>query len=126
MSQPIRIEEETHILALSATLDRQKPRRFRFECEFDRICVLADIQGLYYRNGRGHLTRLAEGTGGRAFFLRSVDGLSDAYAQIQRDLRSRYLLTYQSSAAGGDGFRSIEVEVADRDLEVRTLRGYFP
>jgi VWFA-related protein len=78
------------------------------------------------RAGRGHLTRLAEQTGGRAFFLRSVEELSEAYAQIQNDLRSRYLLVYQSSAVAGDDFRAIEVEVAGRNLEVRTLRGYFP
>jgi len=78
------------------------------------------------RAGRSRLTRLAEQTGGRAFFLRSVEELSDAYTQIQRDLRSRYLLTYQSSAAGSGAFRAIEVKVSVREAEVRALRGYFP
>ena len=78
------------------------------------------------RVGKGHLTRLAEQTGGRAFFMRSVGELEEVYAQIQRDLRSRYLLTYQSSLTSGDEFRTIDVEVVDRDFEVRTLRGYFP
>jgi hypothetical protein len=35
-------------------------------------------------------------------------------------------LTYQSSLTSGDEFRTIDVEVVDRDFEVRTLRGYFP
>jgi VWFA-related protein len=78
------------------------------------------------RAGKGHLTRLAEQTGGRSYFLSTIDELAGVYAQIQRDLRSRYLLTYQSSDPEGEGFRSIEVQVTDRDLEVRALRGYFP
>lgn len=78
------------------------------------------------RSGKGHLTRLAEQTGGRAFFLRSVDELTEAYAQIQRDLRSRYLLAYQSTAEGGGEFRQVRVEIEGRDFEVRTLKGYFP
>lgn len=84
------------------------------------------LQASVKRAGRGHLTRLAEQTGGRAFFLRSVEELSDAYSQIQRDLRSRYLLAYQSSAPGGGDFRRIEIKVGGRDVEVRTLSGYFP
>lgn len=78
------------------------------------------------RAGKRSLTRLAEQTGGRSYFLSSIDELAAVYAQIQRDLRSRYLLTYQSSAPVGEGFRAIEVQVADRDFEVRALRGYFP
>ena len=78
------------------------------------------------RAGKAQLNKLAEQTGGRSFFLRSVDGLAEAYAQIQSDLRSRYLLAYQSSLEGDDGFRAINVEIADRELEVRTLQGYFP
>lgn len=77
------------------------------------------------RARKGQLTRLAEQTGGRSFFLGSIDQLTEVYAQIQRDLRTRYLLTYQSSLEG-PGFRSIAVEVPGRDVEVRTLRGYFP
>jgi VWFA-related protein len=77
------------------------------------------------RSGKAQLTRLAEQTGGRSFFIDRIDEMTGVYAQIQRDLRTRYLLTYQSSE-GGSGFRSIVVEVPDRDVEVRTLRGYFP
>ena len=58
--------------------------------------------------------------------MKSVAELEGVYAQIQRELRSRYLLAYQSSLTSGAGFRTIEVGVVDRDLEVRTLRGYFP
>ncbi|MDH3402972.1 MAG: VWA domain-containing protein [Acidobacteriota bacterium] len=78
------------------------------------------------RSGKGQLTRLAEQTGGRSYFLRSIDELAEVYAQIQRDLRSRYLLAYQSTLTEGEGFRSIEIQVAGGDREVRALRGYFP
>ncbi|MCZ6726761.1 MAG: VWA domain-containing protein, partial [Acidobacteria bacterium] len=78
------------------------------------------------RAGKRALERLAVQTGGRAFFMRSVEDLAEVYTKIQRDLRTRYLLIYQSSRGSVAGFRTIEVKVADRDFEVRALRGYFP
>ncbi len=77
------------------------------------------------RQGRRLLARLAEGTGGRSYFLGDLNGLGDVYDEIERELRSRYLLAYRSSSEGA-GFRPIEIQVADRDLEIRALKGYFP
>ncbi len=79
------------------------------------------------REARRHLARLAEETGGRSFFIDSIDELASVYDQVQRELRSRYLLAYQSSNfSGGDKFRTVEVKVARSGLEAKTLRGYYP
>jgi VWFA-related protein len=76
---------------------------------------------------RKKLTRLAEETGGRSFFLTSIGELPSIYEQIQRELRSQYLIAYQSSnTARDDDFRSVELTVARRGVEVRTMRGYYP
>ncbi len=70
---------------------------------------------------------MAEETGGRIFLINEVSQLEDAYRDIQRELRSRYYLAYQSTNSDpSDDFRAIEVELADNRLEAKTLRGYYP
>ena len=73
------------------------------------------------------LGEIAEETGGRSFFLNDVSGLSGVYAQIQKELRSRYLLTYQSTNSEADGrFRFIELKALTPGITAKTLRGYYP
>lgn len=83
--------------------------------------------GLERSEGRRKLARFADETGGRSFFLDEVGELAAAYEEIQRELRSRYYLAYQSSNfSGDDAFRAVEVELARRGLEAKTMRGYYP
>ena len=73
------------------------------------------------------LTKLAEETGGRSFFVNNAAELPAIYVAIQRELRSRYYLAYQSAnASTQDDFRTIEVKVKGSGLEAKTLRGYYP
>ena len=75
---------------------------------------------------RRKLNKLAEETGGRAFFLDQATELDAAYQQIETELRSRYLLAYQSSnTSTSQAFRTIEVKTKP-GLEAKTLRGYYP
>src|SRR5438128_3318600 len=75
----------------------------------------------------GTLKKIAEETGGRAFFPRTEDDLDKAYAQIDEDLRSQYVLAYTPTNGTRDGsFRTIQVKVKNHtDLTVRHRRGYF-
>lgn len=85
--------------------------------------------GLGRKNGdaKRKLVKLAEETGGRSFFIDSVDELATIYDTIQQELRSRYYLAYQSTNTADDtAFRTIEVAVAGQGLEAKTLRGYYP
>ncbi|MEP7012851.1 MAG: VWA domain-containing protein [Acidobacteriota bacterium] len=76
---------------------------------------------------RGKLNQLAEETGGRAFYIDKASELGNAYAEIEKELRSRYLLAYPSDQdVGREGFRKIEVEVKKRGLKARVARGYYP
>lgn len=76
---------------------------------------------------RRKLNRLADETGGRTFFIDDIAELPTIYDTIQLELRSRYLLAYQSSnTSGGKRFRSIEVDMVPPGLKAKTLRGYFP
>lgn len=76
---------------------------------------------------QGTLKKLAAETGGRAFFPRNERDLDEAYAQIDEDLRSQYILAYTPSNGAHDGsFRTIQVKVKNHtDLTVRFRRGYF-
>lgn len=76
---------------------------------------------------RAKLARLAEETGGRFFFISGVRDLERVYDDIEKELRSQYLLAYQSSSAdSSDKYRAVEVKVGKPGLEAKTLRGYYP
>jgi Ca-activated chloride channel family protein len=77
---------------------------------------------------RAKLSRLAEETGGRAFYVERASNLDTVYKAVEEDLRSQYLIAYESTQSGKDRekFRTVEVEVARPGLEAKTLRGYYP
>jgi len=73
------------------------------------------------------MKNLAAETGGVAYFVRNVKQLDDAYAQLEKDLRSQYLLSYHTESDKKDTkYRTIEVKVDRPDAKVRTIRGYIP
>jgi VWFA-related protein len=79
----------------------------------------------------GSLKKIAERTGGRAFFPRSESELRKAFAQIQRDLREQYLVAYSPSNKARDGsYRRIQIEVVGPEARAQKLKlnyrpGYF-
>ncbi len=90
------------------------------------FCVGLDVGALKV-GVRRKLTQLAEETGGRVFFISKASELAAVYAEIEEELRSQYLLAYSSDRPTPDGnFRVVEVDVARRGLEARTIRGYYP
>ncbi|HSB74697.1 MAG TPA: VWA domain-containing protein [Terriglobales bacterium] len=73
------------------------------------------------------LERIADATGGRAFFPFKVEDVTDAFTQIQDELRSQYALSYRPTEFKRDGaYHSIEI-VAEKhkDMHVRARRGYY-
>ncbi len=76
---------------------------------------------------RRKLSRLSEITGGRSFFIDDPAELAGIYQTIQEELRSQYLVAYQSTNTSGDaGFREVQLRVAKPGTEVKTLSGYYP
>lgn len=104
--------------------------RFTFEDSLEyarRAGVAIYTIGLGEKIEKKKLERLAEETGGRSFFLKSVDELAGIYAAVEEELRSKYLLAYQSTNTTGENtFRTIDVKVAQPGTEAKTLRGYYP
>ncbi len=74
-----------------------------------------------------HLDQLARETGGRSFRIRRANELASVYETIRQELRSQYLLAYQSSRLDGStAFREITLEVLRPGVSARTLSGYYP
>lgn len=74
-----------------------------------------------------NLVKLAEETGGMAFFTGDMLALERSFTKINKELRAQYLVTYKPTNDRYDGsFRRIEVKLAGgRDgLKVRTKHGY--
>lgn len=76
---------------------------------------------------RMKLAQLAEETGGRSFFIERAAELNDTYHDIETELRSQYLLAYESSKQTNDGkFRTVSIKLQRPGLEARTVPGYYP
>lgn len=79
----------------------------------------------------GALRKIAEQTGGRAYFPKHERDLNDAFIQIQRDLREQYLVAYSPSNKARDGsYRKIEIQLVNPALKQQNLKlnyrtGYF-
>ena len=72
------------------------------------------------------LERIADATGGRAFFPFQIRDVSDAFSSIQDELRSQYAMSYKPADFIADGrFRAIEILAQQKALRVRTRKGYF-
>jgi VWFA-related protein len=73
------------------------------------------------------LARLADETGGKSFLLGDAAGLDEIYRSIQQELRSQYLIAYQSTnTSGGDDFRNVQLTVDRPGVKVKTISGYYP
>ena len=87
--------------------------------------ISTNISGM---KGKGDkvLERIAEATGGRAFFPFQMRDVSDSFLSIQEELRSQYALAYKPANFIADGrYRTIEILAQDRNLKVRAKKGYY-
>jgi len=77
------------------------------------------------------LRELSQRTGGRAFFPDKKLDLNAVFAEIERELRTQYLIAYSSTNKKRDGaYRSITVEVTNpalkkEKIEIRHRPGYY-
>jgi VWFA-related protein len=73
------------------------------------------------------LERIADATGGRAFFPFQIRDVANDFAEIQDELRSQYAISYKPADFKFDGhYRTIEIVANDRkNFRVRSRRGYY-
>lgn len=82
------------------------------------------------RHAKKVLEEMAESTGGRAFFPKSLDQVDSICQRIAHEIRDQYTLAYYPTNAARDGsFRTVRVEAympnSHKRLVVRTRPGYF-
>ncbi|HEY6402766.1 MAG TPA: VWA domain-containing protein [Blastocatellia bacterium] len=75
------------------------------------------------------LSRIADDSGGKAYFPKDISEIPAIAAQIAKDLRTQYVVSYYPSNEIRDGaFRTVQVSVnpkGSRKLIARTRRGYY-
>jgi VWFA-related protein len=80
---------------------------------------------------RDELNTVANATGGRAFFPKKETDLTNAFAEIEQELRSQYLIAYSPSNKNRDGsYRQMRIEITNPELQKEQLTfrhrpGYF-
>jgi VWFA-related protein len=126
------IKGQRALLVLSDGEDESSKFTFDQTLDFVRRAGVTTY-GIGLGLGRGEvdvrrkLTKLAEETGGDSFFVDTAAELTAIYQQIVEELRSQYLIAYQSTNPKADGkFREVELEVREPGLEAETIRGYYP
>jgi len=84
-----------------------------------------------YGIDHGVLRTVAERTGGRAFFPKKEVDLKQVFSEIERELRTQYLIAYSSTNKKRDGaYRQMRIDVVNPDLKKSQLKlrhrpGYF-
>ena len=84
-----------------------------------------------YGVDKGTLNKIAERTGGRAYFPRDERELREAFTQIQDEMRSQYLIAYEPTNQNRDGsYRKIDIQLASPELQKQKIKvthrqGYF-
>ena len=94
------------------------------------IYAISNRIGGFYRRSYGNsgaLKKYARATGGTAFFPNRPQKFRRAFEAIETELRSQYLLSYQSSNGKRDGsYRSIKVKLPNKKgIRVKARKGYY-
>ena len=77
--------------------------------------------------GTSKMKQLAAETGGIAYFIKDVKQLNDTYGKLENDLRTQYLIAYNTETTKKDAaYRAVEVRVGRAGATVRTIRGFIP
>ena len=69
----------------------------------------SDFVDDYFKKKETAMVNLAESTGGRVLFPEVLAELGNTYAQVARELKHQYLLTFLPPQSSGKKFRSIQV-----------------
>lgn len=80
----------------------------------------------YVYVGDSVLQKLAENTGGHAFFLTNFDKPQLVYSALQAELRAHYVMGFRPSGESAQaGFHTLKISTRNRKLKVRSRSGYY-
>lgn len=87
--------------------------------------ISTNTSGMILR-GDKIMERIADQTGGRAFFPFKIEDVANAFTEIQDELRSQYFLAYKPPDFTADGrYHSIDLSASNKKLHLRARKGYF-
>jgi VWFA-related protein len=87
--------------------------------------ISTNVSGTKLR-GDKIMEHFADETGGKAFFPFKIQDVSDAFLQIQDELRSQYDVSYKPADFAPNGkYRKIEVLADNKKYKVRARKGYY-
>jgi VWFA-related protein len=98
------------------------------ECQRAETIVYAISTNVSPSRDRGDdvLRKIAEATGGRAFYPKRIEDMPTSFQSIQEELRSQYALVYKPADFIANGaFRPIYLYCNDRRYQVSVRQGYF-
>jgi VWFA-related protein len=98
------------------------------ECQRAETIIYAISTNVSPSRDRGDdiLGKMAEATGGKAFFPTRIEDMPNSFGEIQEELRSQYALVYKPADFAANGaFRQIYLYCLDRRYTVRVREGYF-
>jgi VWFA-related protein len=73
------------------------------------------------------LEDMAANTGGIAFRLTKPEKIGEVFAEISRNLRHTYLLSWKFPEGAGTSWHAIKIAVdGDEDARIRARQGYWP
>ena len=108
-------------LALPWVQEIERPKRVRDENGniLETVTVTREEQP----PNRVVLQRFTDATGGRTYVVENTAGLPALLATLERDLRTRYLVSYVSNAKRAGAFHPVEIRASRGS--VRTSAGFF-
>jgi len=73
------------------------------------------------------MRKLAQRTGGRAFFPKRVDEITTIFTQISEELLSQYVVTFADPSPARDGsFHKVKLEVSNKGLHAQGVELAYP
>jgi VWFA-related protein len=80
----------------------------------------------FFNKKETEMTDLAEQTGGRCFFPADYDQIKDVYAEVARELKSKYYLTYISNQRlAPNSYHRISIEYLEPASKIIYRKGYY-
>lgn len=75
--------------------------------------------------GDSVLREIADATGGRAFILKSYEGVDHVFADIESELRTQYSMTFRPPGARTCGYHTVRIVPRDSRIHIQARDGYY-
>jgi Ca-activated chloride channel homolog len=106
-------------------VSREEALEMAQKAEVIIYAISTNTSGMKLR-GDKVLEYFADQTGGRAFFPFKIQEVSDAFSQIQDELRSQYAISYKPSDFQFNGkYHKIDILADNKKYKVRARKGYY-